>query len=394
VLFSMKKMLINPFLMFGLTFLSVLFFYQLGLSGLYFKDEGSVTVFLMVIFAIISMAIGFVFHPLSRFFIERKLINFSLKYKKNYSLYILLIGFALECLNNGGIPLLMVLKGQVYDYTQFGIKTFHVFYMGYLSAAAVINIERYAYTKDKKYLKIPAVAILVTILILNRGATLLIVFPMGLMLIALMRSKLTFRHIFLTFIAIIAFIIMFGVLGDKRMSSSGYDDPKAILQIGEADPVFNVLPSGFFWTYLYATSPMANLIHQESVANLSMGTVDDFLAATIYPDFVSKYTDAELSEKYDLKKITPELNVGTGFSMAFIIMGFAGGWFLFLWFILITAFFMYANRYTYFSSACATLTSMAIFMSFNNMLVFSSCVLQLIFVTVLTRFRFNNTLII
>ncbi|WP_312193289.1 hypothetical protein [Sphingobacterium sp.] len=390
----MRKILINPFFMFGMTFLSVLCFYQLGLSGLYSKDNGSVTAFLIVIFSIISISMGLIFHPLSSFFLKSRVSNFKVNYKKNLSGYILLIGFALECINNGGIPLLMVLRGNLYDYTQFGIKTFHVFYMGYLSAAAVINIERYVYTKDKKYLKIPLLSILITILILNRGATFLIVFPMGLMFIALMRSKIKIRHMFLTFLAVIGCIVMFGVLGDKRMSSSGYDDSNAIFSIGEANPVFENLPSGFFWTYLYATSPMANLIHQESVDNLSMGAVDDFLAAAIYPDFVSKYTDADLAEKYDLKKITPELNVGTGFSMAFIIMGFIGGWLLFIWFILITAIFLYANRYTYFASACATLTSMAIFMSFNNMLIFSSCVLQLIFVTLFTRFRFKNTLII
>lgn len=389
----MKKILINPFLMFGFTFIFVMMLYQLKLSGLYDAEVGNIT-YVFIAFSVLSIIIGIIFYYL--------LLRSDLKrnqkervfYKKDYAFIVLLLGFTLECVSMSGIPLFLVLRGANYDYTQFGIKTFHVFYMGYLSAASLVHTERFMLSKNKKYLKTPILAIVVTILIMNRGATFLIVFPMLLMCLAMSAKKIRARHYTLVGILIFIFIVLFGVLGDKRMLASGYENEKAIYEIGEADDMFRGLPSGFFWTYLYASSPFANLEYQEKVDNEAQGNIEDYIPAVIYPDFISKYTNPDINDRFELAKITPELNVGTGFSLAFIIGGYAGLIGLFFWFLSVNVLFITLNRSSYSMSTYATLTSIAIFMTFNNMLIFSSCVLQLIFVTVLTRFKVGNKLLI
>lgn len=390
----MKKILINPFLMFGFTFLFVIFSFNLELSGLY-KGVSSLSINLLFsIFIITSLIIGVIVNYSA---LNRCRFNYSLDFLKPHktlSIAILMIGFVAECYNNGGVPLVMVLKGMPYDYTQFGIKTFHVFYMSYLSASTIVNYERFLKTKRKYFLIPAALGIMVTVLIMNRGATLLLVFPMFLMTLFEIKGRLKIRTLVLFFTVGITFIIMFGVLGDKRMLASGYQDENIIMKIGEASPIFEKLPSGFFWTYLYSTSPYANLLLQLKEGNVNQGYLDDYVAGVMLPDFVSKYTNPEVTSKYELFKITPELNVATGFSMALILSGIAGVIFLYLWLLFFNSIFIFINNNYYLLSVCANLSAINIFMCFNNMLIFSSCVLQLLLITIFARVKLGRYLVL
>src|SRR5476649_242119 len=138
----MKTIFINPFLMFGFTFFFVMVAFNFKLSGLYISASSDVMNIVFLLLISLSLFIGCLYKTTT---INRnKLIVASKSVSLNKSLAsgILIFGFLAECLNNNGIPLLMVFRGESYDYTQFGIKTFHVFYMGYLSASAVVNYER------------------------------------------------------------------------------------------------------------------------------------------------------------------------------------------------------------------------------------------------------------
>lgn len=73
--------------------------------------------------------------------------------------------------------------------------------------------------------------------------------------------------------------------------------------------------------YLYASSPIANLIEQESSNNYDKGDLLDFIPGAILPDFISKYTSPNIDERYEFNKITPELTVSTGFGRAVVILG-------------------------------------------------------------------------
>ncbi len=384
----MMLFFINPFLVFSFTFLSAIFLYELKLSDLYITSHSNV-VFYFLIISFISFLIGLIYHYTifrKNSFLSRSYNN---TYLKDYSFYILLLGFILECIDNQSIPIVAIFSGQEYDYTQFGIKTFHVFYMAYLSASAVVNMQRFLFSKNKQFLKTPILAILITILIVNRGAMILLLLPMILMSVVMFRRRLKFIHIVLFAFLWLFIVLVFGYLGDKRLQASGYEDPQAIFNIGKADEVFSYVPSGFFWTYLYSTSPLANLALQ-SEDNISRGEFGDLLVVSAYPDFISKYTNPDIFQHYDFEKITPELNVGTGFMASYIVLGVHGVLFLFFWFFILNSFFIYFRPGEYSISICATLASISSLMIFSNMLIFSSCFLQLIFIMYLTRFRIGN----
>ncbi len=142
-----------------------------------------------------------------------------------------------------------------------------------------------------------------------------------------------------------------------------------------------------FWVYLYASSPIANLIEQESSNNYDKGDLLDFIPGAILPDFISKYTSPNIDERYEFNKITPELTVSTGFGRAVVILGMQDFILLTIWMIFIIVLFGWLNRDFYIRSACAILSSISVLMIFDNMFIFSSCVMQLIVLTLFSRCR-------
>ncbi|XBS68538.1 hypothetical protein ABK905_17845 [Acerihabitans sp. KWT182] len=178
------------------------------------------------------------------------------------------------------------------------------------------------------------------------------------------------------------------------MLASGYKDDNAIMNIGQANDLFSSIPSGFFWVYLYTSSPYGTLAAQQGFDNTNRSDFETFIEGAVLPDFVSKYIAPTVSTIFQPLRLTPELTVGTGFSVALVTLGFTGVILLFLWIIFISFSFAWLNRNRYIKSTCAILSAAAILMTFDNMFIFSSCVMQLIIITLFSRFRFSKYFLI
>ncbi|MCS2156065.1 oligosaccharide repeat unit polymerase [Scandinavium sp. H11S7] len=377
---------LNPFWMCSYSFICVLILYSLHLSEMY-GSFGIITI-LVVFFISVFFIIGAIFNvKLKAWFHNNK------KEKSEpliwFNVCFVVIGFFIDCLPSFHIPLLSIMHGDQYSYTEFGLKTFHVFYMGYISAFAVVSFEHYLKNKKLSCFLGFTLPIVVTLLIVNRGALLLIIFPMVFVYMYQRKASnsLNINFKVFSFILVLVGIVAFGYIGDKRMISSGYTNEKAILDIGQADPVFENIPTGFFWVYLYASSPIANLIEQERVGNINRGDFFDFVAGSISPDFISKYTNPNISKSFEFDKITPELTVSTGFGRAVVIYGYMGFILLVCWMLLLILTFSWLNRQFHIRSVCAILSSISALMIFDNMFIFSSCIMQLILITILSRFK-------
>lgn len=175
----MKNLYLNPLYLFGYAFLAAMGMYALSLSGLYVNGDSTLTI-TMFILSILSLMLGFIFNS-----IFGTKMNSDLKgeYDKfltpNY--IFMLFGFLVDCLASGAVPLVNILRGELYEYKDFGLKTFHVFYMAYMSAFAIVSFERYFITKNKKFLLPVLTGLAITIFIVSRGATMLLVMPMALL---------------------------------------------------------------------------------------------------------------------------------------------------------------------------------------------------------------------
>jgi hypothetical protein len=166
-------------------------------------------------------------------------------------------------------------------------------------------------------------------------------------------------------------------MGEIRTRSMGIDIEYIILDIGEANERFknSAFPNNFFWFYLYASSPLANL---QNTAN-SIGDVDPSLIGIIVdflPDFISKrlVTDAQLDAIWPIL-ITPQLTVATAFGRPLVTLGWYGPYMLFFYFAGINFLVIsYANGSKYFGALLAIACAQGCLMFFDNMMVFSGAV--------------------
>jgi len=383
----MRFYFLNPFWMMASGLALSMGLYRLGLSGLYHVPFEGIDIVLILIMAVCIVLGGIALSYLYGRLLQKPQGTFS-----NANLYFLLVsvwlGFAAELIYEGGIPLVMSLSGGGYDYSQFGIPTFHVFFLSYCSAFAVVSFDRFMQGEGWKNLLPVFSALIIELLIVNRGA-MLITFG-ACILLYLFSCKHLGRSFLCAFIAVLGMIVAFGYVGDKRMKSSGYSEDGAIYKIGQADEVFKepLLPSGFFWSYLYASSPYANLVKQAAVGNESKGTVSDFLSVAVVPDFISKYYYNLNDVRLEL--ITPELNVATGFGRTFVTYGYLGILFLFVWYCFFVTSFVVLNGRSLLRPVVATLCVMSLMMIFENMLIFASFIVQILLLTCAGSVRVNE----
>lgn len=387
----MKTFYLNPLSLFGFAFIVVILLYSTGLSSLYLKGDEYLT-YVMLTICISAVLLGFFFKIIFKKYFDSPIKDEYYHKMLFPNLLFVIFGFLLDCAASGTIPLLSIVSGNVYAYKDFGLKTFHVFYMGYMSAFSIVCFERYLYTKARKFFWYSVLGVVITILIMSRGAMMLLIIPMVLLYLSSKKAKQSsgVKKKVKIVIGALIFIYLFGYLGDKRMIASGYKNEHVIYDIGGADPAFEYFPSGFFWVYLYASSPYATLASQESYNNTDRGSLSQFISGSILPDFISKYTDPKITIQFQPIRLTPELTVGTGFAVAIATLGLLGITLLYIWFVLLSFFFAFANRNIYIKSTCAIMASAGVLMTFDNMLIFSSCVMQLIIITMFSRLKING----
>jgi oligosaccharide repeat unit polymerase len=163
----------------------------------------------------------------------------------------------LEIIASGGIPIIWLLIGSDKNYMDFGISSVHGLAHSMILASAMVSFSLYLITNKNKFLVVPIIAITWFIVSITRNYVLGLTLQMVALYILIRRfSPSVFLRITALFVIL---IVLFGVWGDQRSGSGG---DSMIRQIGR--PTENYpewLPSGFFWVYLYITSPLNNLLN-------------------------------------------------------------------------------------------------------------------------------------
>lgn len=288
------------------------------------------------------------------------------------------LGFVLEMAYAGAVPIIASSGGADYDYRDFGIPTFHVFLIGVCFFYSVYWWDLYLQGHDRRYGLMAFTGVFLALVIMNRGAMLIslvaFLFAYG------NRVGLRKRawHIG-AFVVLIAW--GFGVVGEIRTQAMGIVDEDLILTIGDASDRFtgSGIPKNFFWFYLYASSPLANL--QNTANNISgagfpvIGFVVDFL-----PDFISKrlVTEQQVEMVWPIL-ITPQLTVATAYGRPLVTLGWWGPYLLHLYFLFVYSFLVrYVRRSRYGGALVAIFCAQGCLMFFDNMVVFSGAVGQVL----------------
>lgn len=381
----MNKLIINPFFYYIIFFTLAFFLYDLRWSDIFIDKSLELSLF---IFSTVFFAIFFIF-VVNNFISKNRDLNVDevSKYKVKIILYFLIFGALLEYAYHGLIPIYYVSRGIYYDYTQFGIPVFHVFFLSYVTLLGVVYGYRFLIYKKKYYLLIYGFSILFSISIINRGTLMFIIMAS---VIAYCSVNFRIKKLLKTILVGFLVILLFGFLGNLRMSSSGYTEEDAILKVGQASHNFHKtsLPSELFWGYLYLTSPYANLEYevQQRKFNHSLN-YKSFFNYEILPDFISKRVNVGNTTS---NLIVDELNVSTMYAGSINKLGFLGGIILFFWYSISSIITLKLVQANYFKLTLILLSTLSCFLVFDNVLRFSGFVFQFFILICFSHFKFKQ----
>ncbi|MGP6148698.1 O-antigen polymerase [Priestia flexa] len=389
-------MLYNPFYVYTITFTSIIILYGLGWSNLFPNIKLSLIIFFIYTF-FCSIIFGYV--------LKKKNV---ITYKKiegesgneKFITFLIFIGYCLEFIYNGGIPLIQVFTNTNYEYKTFGIPTFHVILLTFNSFYATYLFHLYLSSKEKKVLFNFLILLLPTILIYNRGALIIILISCAFMLL-LMNGKMKLKLIITLFLSSLITMYLFGLMGNVRLNNSVNDvvdvdqlSSELILNIGYADESFitSKIPNEYFWGYLYVTSPLANLqatIDDKSQLHTSYRFTEFFTSEILY-DFISKRINALYEiDREKMVQVAPSLTVGTFYARSYVYMSWFGPILMYLFMsIVIYVYIRIVNANSkYFVTGLSILNTLILLNSFENMFSFSGLSFQLVYPIIFTMLK-------
>lgn len=200
------------------------------------------------------------------------------------------VGTSFEIYYSGGVPLYWRLVGVNKLYTEFGVPSLHgvmnACYLQVLSMATYLAIKK----RSRKMLILILLLLLWPVLMLGRG--ILLSGLIQVVCVALLLTRVSFKKILSLAVVALAVVVIFGYLGDMRQTSN----PFAYLVSGQSGEVFDALPSGFLWFYVYLTAGLSNFFHNVDtvIPNWSVS----YSMSNMLPSIVKVYF--ELDARNDL----------------------------------------------------------------------------------------------
>jgi len=368
-------MLKNPFFIYIISFSSALFFYNFGWSEIYPNLTANLLLFFISTFILAAFLAIFISGSI------KKIKAYKVRRLPRIIFPLLILSFVLDIAYAGGIPIVMVSSATGYDYSDFGIPTFHVVIMTFSQAYAIIKFSDYIYSKKIVYLFEVSSVILYYLLIINRGAILFTLTSI-IFLIVIKIKKIKIIYIVSSFLFILAALYAFGLIGETRSGD-------VIDEIGAPTYEFKEsgVPQPFFWAYIYSTSPIANLQNTINLQEKNNYNFSGFITYELLPDFISKHLASLINQKRtDFYRITTALNVGSIFTRPYVYLGWLGPITIFLYLSLIIILYTRIIKNSIYSvPSLALLNTLIVFCIFDNMITFSGMMLQLCWLPFLNK---------
>jgi hypothetical protein len=376
---------VNPFFIYILGFSMALIVYQLDWSYLFPDLSFSLLTFLLLTF-IISGIIGLYVHRkgILRFY------EYPNKLNVNWWTFAITVGYILNFAYARQIPFLSIINNDDINYFDFGIPTFYVIVSTFTSFFTVYLFKCYIVEKKKKYLFLCIYLFIFPILVFNRGEVLLNL--SSIFFIYLFSYKKNKVKIYFKVLAIVLIVLIgFGMLGNLRTSNQidknkTQEMSEIMLNLGQAKPDFikSSIPKTYFWSYLYISSPLANLqinVNQQK-PDYSLSRVLQYVNGELNFDFISKRIFSIFNlTKPDNILIAPFLTVGTTYSTSYSYLGWWGMSMTFLFLMAVTLIYLLIMKpqNPYFSTGLAILNTFLLFSIFDNMFFFSGLSFQLVY---------------
>ena len=377
------SVMINPHMFYCAGFLMAMLLFSLGWSEAYPKLSGSLTLFLLTTL-VVHLGIGWRLRKIRqiKFYHTSPVISPVLITALLYLLW------TADFVYEGGIPVLKILLNQSYDYRLFGVPSLHVFTVTFSSF--YIQYLFHTYLSQRKRL-------LLFLYILNSFAAILI-YSRSMLFFNLAGSfflylfyadKTAYRRLLILLPVGVIILYFFGVAGNKRVAfESGKPyDTVSFLDIGRATPGCHDsgIPNEFFWTYIYISSPLANL-----QANINSKTVPPITFLRVLECINNEYLFESLSKRINAAAgiereneitIKHPFNVSTVYSRSYSYLGWAGVIGMGLFVVLLPVLYnkMLSRDNPYVLTGQAILCTVYLFMFYDNTIRLMGLGFQLVY---------------
>jgi oligosaccharide repeat unit polymerase len=307
-----RPWLLNPAIIFYFTWLGVWFLYSLRLSSLLlFPFSTVIGVEVPVLVAFLPLYLLTYFLPDSLYSVlpkwneadAGKVLDDRLIFWFKVWVAVTLV----EIVASGGVPIVWNLMGSSKTYFDFGIPTLHGLMNGLILALCITRFStgiRFGRRKDMIY---PVILLVWTFIVVTRQELMVMVLEIAVLYLSF--RKLQVKRVLWLLAIVLLIIVSFGVAGDVRSGGASF---ATLAQPTARYPEW--LPSGFLWVYMYATTPLNNLINTyKHVSPLNDITLPNTLAL-LTPSALRGLTGGHTrAEAFGGDLITQAFNVSTAF---------------------------------------------------------------------------------
>ena len=184
----------------------------------------------------------------------------------------------------------------------------------------------------------------------------------------------------------VSILYVFGYLGNQ-LKGTDFNDGEFILTIGQASDSFiaSKIPNEFFWTYLYASSPLSNLelnIQQKNtIVTPTFKDVFLWINSEFLPDFVSSRTFKFINEEpMQSELVADALNVSTVYVRSYNYMSWFGLIVMAIYIAVFPIIYLSLIKNTkFFIPGLVSLITIYVFLVFDNLFAFSAISFQLVY---------------
>jgi hypothetical protein len=377
----------NPFFMMPLWIGLSAALYSLGWSNLFAPIRGD-TATLLIATSVIFLALAFKIDT-SRTEEPGAGLN-------PWTIALITTYFVVAFVANGGIPVVQVLTGARFDIYSFGINGLHILMMSLTGYYGVRAFRAFVIRKQKLDLMAFAWILTLFIAIGSRSAASFLLFACAIIFFRSRQIK-WFAWVALLVLTL-ALAFLFGVYGDYRLShqiaeangTSG--NLTAILSLSGASGTFTQtgLSHSWLWSYAYAVSPTANLNQSLAYAGGSFCGRSCNLAGLALFEWVPDVFSPRIAGILGMDPIDksvflirPDLTASTAFGSAAAYAGIFGALTLVALIVLVCWLTLRLLKgSTVREEGIAILSTIVFFSFFENMIVYTALLGQLVFAIV------------
>lgn len=317
---------LHPIIIFSAVWLGVVFLYSLHLSKLLLYstfETGRLVLSIWIPFA----AVVLVFIPLRKILVaEYPVARLSEPFKPSRLDRQLTIAFRVwilitigEIILSGGIPIVWLALGSAKTYRDFGIPSLHGLVNSLLLTISLCRFALFLITSERRHLRVPIFIVFWSVLVVTRNLMLVSLIQFAVLFVRLRPIKTS--TVFRLFASFAGVILLFGVIGDYRSGSS--DLIRKWAQPADSYPDW--LPSGLLWGYIYAATPVNNLLHTVDVSPPLNNLLFPNTSSTLFPTVLREIIYGEqLGEAESGQLVDAAFNVSTAYIGPYQDFGFIG----------------------------------------------------------------------